>query len=483
MRRKSNTSFLEWVAIVGIIASIALLVIQLAAYSNVRERLPVGMVIGGVPVGGLTRQEAQSELQRIYSSPIELHYRNAVFNLDPAQISFRMDTEVMLTRADTYRSDSNFWGGFWDYLWRQPGKSVEVTLKAEYSETQLRNYLKDVARRYDVAPTGGVGDPSSLNFTKGQPGVTLEINSSIAVIDFALRQPVNRRAALTIFEGGTARPPITALNQTLNDYLKSKDFKGVASVVVIDLRSGQEIIINPDVAFSGASVMNMPILMQTYMNWGTDIPSEINTRIADAMTHASDEQGNFLLADVGEGNVIRGGDRINTNLRLLGMQNTFIAKGFNQQGSGAFIKTPANKRTDLSTKPDPYIQATANDIASLLTMIYQCASNGGGAFALAFPTQITQAECQAMISVMAQNQTGALIEGGVPDGVRVAHKEGLTDNTYGDAAIVFSPNGDYILVQYIWTPEFLKWEYGSTLMADMSRAVYNYFNQPPAGQK
>ncbi|MBI4631744.1 MAG: hypothetical protein HY740_08540, partial [Chloroflexi bacterium] len=59
----------------------------------------------------------------------------------------------------------------------------------------------------------------------------------------------------------------------------------------------------------------------------------------------------------------------------------------------------------------------------------------------------------------------------------------LTDNTYGDAAIVFSPNGDYILVQYIWTPEFLKWEYGSTLMADMSRAVYNYFNQPPAGQK
>jgi beta-lactamase class A len=201
------------------------------------------------------------------------------------------------------------------------------------------------------------------------------------------------------------------------------------------------------------------------------------------MTHASDEQANFLLADVGESNALRGADRITTNFRLLGLQNTFIAKGFNQQGSGAFIKTPANKRTDVSAKPDPYMQVTANDVASLLTMIYQCASNGGGAFAVVFPGQITQAECQLMISTMAQNQTGALIEGGVPDGVRVAHKEGLTDNTYGDAAIVFSPNGDYIIVEYIWTSEFLKWEFGSILMADMSRAVYNYFNQPPTGQK
>ena len=70
MRRKSNTSFLEWVAIVGAIASIALLVIQLAAYSNVRERLPVGMIIGGVPVGGLTRQEAQSELNVFIHRPL-----------------------------------------------------------------------------------------------------------------------------------------------------------------------------------------------------------------------------------------------------------------------------------------------------------------------------------------------------------------------------------------------------------------------------
>ena len=101
-----------------------------------------------------------------------------------------------------------------------------------------------------------------------------------------------------------------------------------------------------------------------------------------------------------------------------------------------------------------------------------------GPFAVVFPGQITQSECQSIINFLAQNQTGVQIEGGIPEGVRVAHKEGLSDNAYGDAAIVFAPQGDYIIVEYIWTPAYLNWEYGAPLMADISRAIYNYFNEP-----
>ncbi|HLF03180.1 MAG TPA: hypothetical protein VI547_14450, partial [Anaerolineales bacterium] len=152
MRRRSNTALLEWIAIIGVVSSIGLLVFNLVAYSTVRERMPAGMIIAGVPVGGRTREEAQAELARVYSTPIELHYREAILALDPAQISFRLDTEVMMARADTYRTESSFWGGFWDYLWRQPGRLVEVNLSAEYSQEQLRQYLEDVAARYDSPP-------------------------------------------------------------------------------------------------------------------------------------------------------------------------------------------------------------------------------------------------------------------------------------------------------------------------------------------
>jgi len=468
---------LEWIAIVGIVISIGLLVVQLVTYSGVRERLPAGMVIASAAVGGMTAQEAQAELSRIYTSRIELHYRDAVFALDPAQISFRLGTEVMLARADTYRTDSNFWSGFWNYLWRQPGKLVEVNLVAEYSETQLRDFLADVAQRYDSPPSAGSADSFSLSFGPGLPGYSLDIDSSMAVVDFALRQPTNRRAALTVSEGGAARPSVDALSQIISDYLRNKNFDGIASIVVINLKTGEEMKLNPDVAFTGMSVMKVPIILQTYWKWDTDLPPDTVEQVTQALWHSSNFHANLLIQDLGSNSFLRGAQVLTTNLRLLGLQNTYMAKAFDQKDEAPLIKTPANQRADFNTNPDPYIQATADDIASLLDMLYQCASSGGGAFAVALPGKITQSECQAMLSYLAQNKTGVLIEGGVPEGVRVAHKEGLSDNAYGDAAVIFTPNGDYVLVEYIWTPEYLDWDYGRQIIADISRAVYNYFNQ------
>jgi beta-lactamase class A len=480
MKRRSNTATLEWIAILGVVASIGLLVFELVAYSNVRERMPAGMILAGVPVGGRTREEAQAELARAYSSRIELHYRDAVFSLDPAQISFRLDTEVMLARADTYRTESSFWGGFWEYLWQQPGKEVEVNLTAEYSEEQLREYLTDVAARYDSPPNPGTGDSVALTFGAGQPGYSLDVDSSVAVIDFALRQPTNRRAALTLIVDTAARPTMTQLEQVIAEYLKNKQFNGAASIVIVDIKTGQELDINPDVAFTGMSIMKIPILLQSYWKWDTDPPQAALDQISEAVLHSSNFHANLLLTDLGEGSALRGAQALTENVRKLGLQNTYMAKAFDQDTPVQPIQTPANQRTDFNTNPDPYIQTTANDIASLLLMIHECASTGGGPLAVVFPGKITQAECQTILSFLAQNQTGVQIDGGVPEGVRVAHKEGLSDNAYGDAAIVFSPAGDYILVEFIWTPDYLNWDYGAPLMADISRTVYNYFNQPLA---
>ncbi|HLF02394.1 MAG TPA: serine hydrolase [Anaerolineales bacterium] len=482
MRRRSNTALQEWVAIIGVVSSIGLLVFNLVAYSGQRERLPAGMIIAGVPVGSLTPDEARAELGRIYSTPIELHYREAVFTLDPAQISFRLDTQVMLARADTYRTESNFWSGFWDYLWQQPGKVVEVNLSAEYSQEQLRSYLQDVAARYDSPPSAGQGDSVALTFGNGQPGFSLDTDSSMAVIDFALRQPTNRRAALTILEDNTAQPTMIQLEEVINQYLLNKQFAGIASIVVIDIRTGQELDLNPDVAFTGMSVMKIPIILQTYLKWDTELPPETLEQIGEAALRSSNFHANLLLTDIGDGSALSGAQTLTDTMRRLGLQNTFMAKAFDQDAPVDPILTPANQRADFNTNPDPYIQTTASDIATLLLITHECASTGGGPLAVVFPGGITQAECQTILSQLAQNQTGVQIDGGVPEGTRVAHKEGLSDNAYGDAGIVFSPAGDYVIVEYIWTPEYLNWEYGAPLMADISRAVYNYFNQPANSQ-
>jgi hypothetical protein len=81
-----------------------------------------------------------------------------------------------------------------------------------------------------------------------------------------------------------------------------------------------------------------------------------------------------------------------------------------------------------------------------------------------------------MLDVMSHNRIGSLIEMGVPADVRVAHKHGWIDDTHGDAAVVFSPGGTYILVVVLHNPVWLEFSESEPLIEEMSRTVYNYFN-------
>ena len=89
-----------------------------------------------------------------------------------------------------------------------------------------------------------------------------------------------------------------------------------------------------------------------------------------------------------------------------------------------------------------------------------------------------------MISYLSMNPVAFLIKAGTPDGTQIAHKHGWVSDVFGvinviqDAAIVFTPGGDYVLVILLHHPQQLIWEPSAELVADLSRAIYNYYNLP-----
>jgi hypothetical protein len=102
----------------------------------------------------------------------------------------------------------------------------------------------------------------------------------------------------------------------------------------------------------------------------------------------------------------------------------------------------------------------------------------------AFPGEITQAECQTMISYLVKDKIALLIEAGVPEGTNVAHKHGWVTDLYGiihdmsDAAIVFTPGGDYVLSVFLFHPGQIVFDPANELIKDISRAIYNFYNLP-----
>ncbi len=493
MRRQGLFSPLRWVSAFFLLAAVVLTAFQLVVYSRIRSTLSSGLVIGGVPVGGLNRQQAAQRIIEAYATPVELHYGDAAIQLSPSVVDFQLDTESMLAAGDIQRTQQLFWQGFWDFLWNRSSNPKEIPLSSTYSEARLKTYLEEeIAKRYDKPPESAIPIVGTVNFQSGKPGTTLDINGSILLIENALKSLTNRVVTLPLQQTDPTRPAYQNLQVLLKQTIDLEGFDGLAGIYLLDLQTaqeihfayqkGQEIPVQPDIAFTASSIMKIPIMVSVFQRLGDNPDEETLKLLSDMIDKSGNEAADWLMDRVIADN--RSPLVVGQDMKILGLDNTFLA-GYFYEGAPllATVTTPANQRTDINTDPDPYSQTTPTDIGMLLEDIYQCAETNGGALMVAFPGEITQAECQQMIDYLAQNKIGVLIEAGVPDGTKVAHKHGWVStngiiNTIGDAGIVYTPGGNYVLVIFLHHPEQLVWEPASKLLADLSRAVYNYYNLP-----
>jgi beta-lactamase class A len=269
-------------------------------------------------------------------------------------------------------------------------------------------------------------------------------------------------------------------------------FDGLMDLYMMDLQSGSDLHIvsagghelahKPDIAFSAASTIKIGILVAVYRYLGSPLDAQTLTWLNGMITQSYNTSSDSLMEEIDR---VRGPLVVTDMLGQLGLQNTFLA-GYFRNGAPLLrqFQTPANQRTDINTSPDPYDQTTPTDMGALLVDLYQCAQDNGGTLRLTFPQAVSQQDCQQMLDLLAQDNIAVLIQAGVPDGIRVAHKHGwITDaqgniNHISDAAVVYTPGGNYVLTIYLWKDGGLIWDRDSKLVADLSRAVYNYFNPP-----
>ena len=494
MRNRGIFSPLRWFSVFFLLAALILSAVQLVSYSRVQANFPGGMDIARIPVGGLDRQQAAQRLLEAYSIPVELEYNQAVIQLTPSTVEFKLDLEKMLAAADLQRSQKLFWEGFWDYLWNRSAEPVKIPLRFDYSESRLRNYLEqEVARRYDQPPVPALPVVGTVSFQPGVSGTTLDIDGSVRLIENALQSLTQRRVALPLRRSTPPRPAFQNLKVLLQQTIDLSGFDGIAGIYLFDLQTtqeihfiyqqGQEAASQPDVAYTASSMIKIPIMISTFRRFGGDPDAESLKLLNDMITKSGNETADWLMERVIDPD--RAPLIVTEEMRQLGLQNTFMA-GYFSFGSPllARIQTPANQRSDVNTDPDPYSQTTPSEIGMLLVDIYQCAQNGGSALTAVFPGEIAQVECVAMIEYLKNNKLPVLLTAGIPETLQIAHKHGWVSdingviNTIGDAGIIYTPGGNYVLVVFLNHPVQLVWEPASALVADLSRAVYNYYNLP-----
>ena len=484
---RSQPSLLRWISIGLLLATMILALFELVLYSRERTAIPKGVDIGGIPVGGLTIEQASQTLLQTYNQPIEVQINTSTVYIIPAQVGFTLNLDGMMAAVDSYRTSIPFWEGFWRYLWNIPYPEYSIPLVSDYSRSDLKSVITDLAARYDTPPIPPQPKPGTPFFSPGKAGIVLNQDRAAELLAAQLTSNNDRLVTFPVNTNQQSLPSLSTLETLIKQITQVDSFTGVADVYMVNLQNGQDLHVvqsggqdipkDPDVAFSAASVMKIEVLLSTYLNLKGDPDAETLQWLSDMLTLSQNPPADLLMQQLNQN---LGPLKVTNYLSQLGLENSFIA-GYFADNSPLLehFYTPANKRTDVETNPDIYNQTTPTDIGLLLQDFYQC-SQGGGTLLLVFPDQMSPEKCDAMINWLSQDKLGALIEAGVPEGTKVAHKHGWTAiiDTIGDAAIVYTPGGNYVLTVFLYEPEGYFWDQGSKTIADISKAVYNYFNPP-----
>ncbi len=491
--RSGTLSGLQWISVFLLLFAVILTTIQVAAFSRIHSKFPEGMTIAGVTVGGVERQEAAQRLLEAYNVPVELHYNENIIQLSPSVVGFELDLESMLASADLERTQTPFWNAFWDYLWGLPRPSADIPLRASYSEVRLRIYLEnEIAPRYDQPAIPSMPVPGSVEFQPGTLGTALDIDRTILPFENALRSIHQRVITLPLERTLPPKPSFNNLEILLKQTIDLAEFDGLVGFYFLNLenaqeihfayQNGQDLPVNPDIAFTTASIIKIPILISVYRRLDSAPDEETTNLIEKMIIESGNETADWLMERIIDS--YRAPLLVTSDLRAIGLENTFLAGHFYL---GAPIldvfNTPANQREDVTTNPDPYNQTTPSDMGMLLEDLYLCAEDNGGSLIAAFPGKIIKEECQDIITYLTKNKMPSLLEAGIPDGTKIAHKHGWVTNNgvinlLGDAGIIYTPGIDYVLVIFFYHPVQLIWDSASSLMGQLSRAVYNFYNLP-----
>jgi beta-lactamase class A len=462
-----------------IILILLYLLYQLSGYIGYRTLVPLGTQIGGLDVGGLPEEQARAMVEQAFSSPVILNYADEVIKLHPNRVEFRLNESTLWAELARRRAETAFLEGFGLYLLGEDPPPVQLDLEGRWNDKKLVQFLTDAALEYDRGMLPPQGDTETLTFSRGQPARWLDVEASLPGVEAALNSASKRTVDLVVQEGvQPPEPDVSLLEEMLRQ--RVADFNGIVGIFVKNLDTGQEVVINGDVAYAGMSILKVPIMFETY-RWLKREPDEETAKLLrETMITSGNFTANLLLRligywQVGDDSAAAGVEVLNASLQRLGLVNTFMATPYDTEHLPRHYVTPANSRTDLTTEPDPYMQTTPMDAGRLLEMVYQL-SKGGGTLAAAYPGDFTAEEGQAMVDLMLQNHEAMLLEGGLPEEARLAHKHGYVADTHADAAIVFTPDVDFVLVVFIYYREGWLGQLSLPIFSETATASYNYFH-------
>lgn len=236
-------------------------------------------------------------------------------------------------------------------------------------------------------------------------------------------------------------PDYEALKTHLSE--KMSGWQGDWSLYYEDCKTGHQISINSHRVYS-ASLIKLFVAQTAYDSVSKGellLTSQLEDEIRKMITYSDNEAWKYIARKLGGGTYSRG-------MAL----TTEVAQASGFSDTGQFYQGSHKN----------YNFTSVNDCGAYLRGILNA-------------TIVNKEYSQKILLLLKQQQHLQKIPSGVPESVATANKTGELDYMQGDAAIVYAPNGTYILVII---GDSLDNGYGQiSKFTELSKIVYKYTNQ------
>lgn len=275
------------------------------------------------------------------------------------------------------------------------------------------------------------------NFGLQQLYSTLTSNTPArsALASSATKPPQNSRQVLPAPAPSAQTQPDKPSSQELQAVLDKwqQDYKDADFGVVVQesASGGRSASLQPDVVFEGASLYKLYLADYVY------------SKVAQGSFSLSDTFGTSWTL----GSCLKIMIEVSDNACAEAVGSAVGWKNFHN-----YVRSSGFSNTVMS----PYNQTTAADMAKYLKKLYE-------------GSLIDPAYANDLLSYMRKQMYRSAIPAGV-SGVAVANKVGFKENIWHDAAIVYHPKGDYVLV-------VLSQGSGTAPIKDLSSRISDFMNR------
>lgn len=474
-------------------------------YKVIAAPVPPGVYLGGLDLSDLKDLiKIRQHLEGVYHEPIAVNFGGERMPLTPQEVDFHVEVDQMVREAMQYLDGADFIDIAVREAFGFSQRRRDVPIRFTLNMDKLRAWLQarasernsqpspvrsltpeerwsDGANAVTGLPPGFVGVyHRDWAWMPGTPGYTLDVEASIQPVVQALTRLENRSADLVLQITLPPPPTLADLTNTLSSF--TANFPGFAALYLHDLTTGEEGFVDADVAFSGMSTMKIGIataVMQKLAN-GIQADDQVSYEVGQWLDYALGESNNHaanqLLRWLGDGDIGAGVRRFTDFMHSLDFPSTYMQSGYDVDVQFPQLPTPGNQRQDWNTNPDSNIQTTPTEMGRLLTAIYEC-TQGKGLLIERYADTITPEECLTILFYMSHDEFQELVWGGLPEkrDAWIVHKHGFAFESHSDVALVWGPDGPYILGIFLYRKGWMDWANSNGTMKAVSRGVWRFF--------